>query len=279
MPLCPKTASISNLPFSIKGITKPTIFVWLDHSDLPLSERAVDWGSGSQTFHQKQTKYSNLSGTLLWKRTTTTKKPTTARPSEVPVNKIKSHVLFWGVNFHIHIMLFFKKFEWRGKLNFLCGKWKTKRIAPCSLTNMSPRKNSKAITRGCTGYTEDWGHLKKNGGKRKWAHTQTHTHTLPPHPPTNPTQNSFLGGGGGEFSLQGFESANQPPDPKNQSEAIAGGRGRGALQTKQNKKKVGERPRFQVLVAKTYVNWSCLSCHDNEVAGGPKRTTEVRRVK
>lgn len=183
---------------------------------------------------------------------------------------------FGGLIFTSTSCFFLKKFEWRGKLNFLCGKWKTKRIAPCSLTNMSPRKNSKAITRGCTGYTEDWGHLKKNGGKRKWTHTQTHTHPLPTPPHTHLTQNSFLGGGGGEFSLQGFESSNQPPDPKNQSEAIARGRGRGALQTKQNKKMVGERPRFQVLVAKTYVNWSCLSCCDNEVAGrgrlgGPRK--------
>lgn len=160
-----------------------------------------------------------------------------------------------------------KKFEWRGKLNFLCGKWKTKHIAPCSLTNMSPRKNSKAITSGCTGYTEDWGHLKKNGGKRKWAYTQTHAH--PSHPtPHTPHKTPSWVGAGEEFSLRGFESANQPPDPRNQSEAIAGGRGKRALQTKQNKKKVGERPRFQVLVAKTYVNWSCLSCCDNKVAGG-----------
>lgn len=26
------------------------------------------------------------------------------------------------------------------KLNFLCGKWKMKRLAPCNLTNMSPRR-------------------------------------------------------------------------------------------------------------------------------------------
>lgn len=47
------------------------------------------------------------------------------------------------------------------KLNFLCGKWKMKRLAPCNLTNMSPRRGegggggSKAITPSVHGHTEN----------------------------------------------------------------------------------------------------------------------------
>lgn len=85
---------------------------------------------------------------------------------KVQVNEIKQPVLFGGSFSHTHCSVLLFKFEWRGKLHFLSGKWKTKMLAPSCLTHEPPGKTVKQLFMGYAATQRAARPLKEKGQKR-----------------------------------------------------------------------------------------------------------------